>query len=459
MPDLFTAVNPATGQKLTEYQYTTKEKLNDIIERSYSSYERQKDVDYKQRVTKLRKLADLLEERIDELAKIITDEMGKPYHGSKGEIQKCAKHARFYADKAEEFLTPKQVKTEAKATYIRFDPIGPIYQMIPFNFPFWLAIKSAIPILLAGNTIIHRNAKTVPDAGIALEKLFIDAGFDDDEFLNVFTNHEQTDEILAHPKVRGTTFTGSTKAGAKIAASAGKNLKKCVMELGGSDAVVVLDDADPDEAAEIAIASRMRNGGQTCTAGKRFIVDAKVYDQFIEKLIPKVREFKMGDPYEEDTQLGPMSSKDVLNTLVDQLEKGVKGGAKILLEGGPAKEEKFSGGYYFRPVIAEVTEDNILFTEETFGPIFAVIKAKNEKDALRIANNSIYGLGAVVISKDRARAEKFAVKLEAGTVSINKSVNSDSRLPSGGVKGSGFGRECGEWGIYEFANIKTVWVE
>jgi len=459
MSGLFGAINPATGEKLTEYQYTTNEELDKIVEKSYQAYELQRDTDYKERAAKLLKLADLLDQRIEELAKLITDEMGKPLSASKQEVEKCAKHARFYANKAEEFLAPKLVKTEAKSSYVRLDPIGPVYQIIPFNFPLWLSLKSAIPIILVGNSIIHRNAKTCPDVGIAVEKLFFDAGFTNGEVLNVFTDHKQTESLLANPKVRGVTFTGSSAAGAKIAETAGKYLKKSVMELGGSDAVIILDDANIDTATTLAVNSRLRNGGQTCTAGKRFIIDEKIYDEFIEKLIPKVKAFKIGSPYEKETQLGPLAGKPIVKTLQEQLERGLKEGGKVLLDGGEAREENLSKGFYFHPMIVEVDENNVLFQEETFGPLFAAIRAKGTDHALKLANNSQYGLGAVVLGEDRARAEKFASKLEAGYISINKPVSSDSRLPSGGVKNSGFGRECGEWGIQEFANIKAVWVD
>lgn len=459
MSGLFGAINPATGEKISEYQYTSDTELHRIVERSFKAYEVQKATDYKERAAKLKKLADLLEERVDEYAKLITDMMGKPLSASKQEVEKSAKHARFYASKAEEYLTPKPVKTEAKSSYVRYEPLGPIYQIIPFNFPFWLSLKSAIPIILLGNTIIHRNAKTTPDVGIALEKLFKDAGFSNGEFLNVFTDHRQTEELLANPKVRGVTFTGSSAAGAKIAATAGKYLKKSVMELGGSDAVIVLDDANIETATTLAVNSRVRNGGQTCTAGKRFIIDEKIYDEFIEKLIPKVKAFKIGNPYEKDTQLGPLASGQVVKTLQEQIEQGIKQGGKVILEGGAATEEHLSKGYYFHPAIIEVDENNVLFKEETFGPVFAVVKAKGAEHALELANNSQYGLGAVIIGEDRVRAEKIASRVDAGYVSINKPVSSDSRLPSGGIKNSGFGRECGEWGLYEFANIKAVWLD
>jgi succinate-semialdehyde dehydrogenase/glutarate-semialdehyde dehydrogenase len=231
------------------------------------------------------------------------------------------------------------------------------------------------------------------------------------------------------------------------------------MELGGSDAVVILDDANVDIATTLTVNSRLRNGGQTCTAGKRFIIDEKIYDEFIEKLIPKVKAFKIGSPYEKDTQLGPLSGKQIVKTLEEQIQKGIEQGGKVILEGGPAKEDTLSKGFYFYPTIIEVDENNVLFKEETFGPAFAVIRAKSFEHALHLANNSQYGLGAVILGEDRARAEKFASRVEAGYVSINKPVSSDSRLPSGGVKNSGFGRECGEWGLYEFANIKAVWLE
>ena len=459
MSGLFGAINPATGEKISEYPYTSKEELNRIVERSFKAYELQKEIGYQERAANLKKFADLLDERVDELAKLITDEMGKPLSASKQEVEKAAKHARFYAGKANEFLAPKPVKTEAKSSYVRYEPLGPIYQIIPFNFPLWLSLKSAIPILLIGNTIIHRNAKTCPDVGIALEKLFFDAGFTNGEFLNVFTDHKQTEELLANPKVRGVTFTGSSAAGSKIAETAGKYLKKAVMELGGSDAVIILDDANIDTATTMAVNSRLRNGGQTCTAGKRFIIDEKIYDEFIDKLIPKVKAFKIGSPYEKDTQLGPLAGKSVVKTLQEQIEQGIKEGGKVILEGGPANEENLSKGFYFHPAIVEVDENNVLFKEETFGPVFAVIRAKGVEHALQLANNSQYGLGAVVIGEDRVRAEKLGSRLEAGYVSINKPVSSDSRLPSGGIKNSGFGRECGEWGLYEFANIKAVWLD
>jgi len=454
----FKAINPANGDEISLHPYIKDDDLKSAIETSFTAFQFQKAVSYKERAEKLRTLGDLMEKDLEMYARLITSQMGKPVKQAIAEVKKCVQHCRWYADNADRLMTPKVVETEAQKSYVALEPIGPIYQIVPFNFPFWLTFKPAVAIILLGNTILHRNAKTTPDCGLAIEKLFRDAGFTNGEFINVFTQHEQTEYLIAHKKVRGVTFTGSTGAGAKVAQQAGLQIKKCVMELGGSDPVVILEDADPDTAAEVSLQSRCRNAGQVCIAGKRFIVHDKIYEQFMNHLVDKVRNYKIGDPMLETTDMGPLARADLISSLERQIKKSIAEGGNIALGGGRPLNDELGKGNYFTPTIIECKEGNIILKEETFGPLFAVIKASDEDELVRIANDSDFGLGAVVIGKDIDRAEKIARLIESGSVFINRPVDTDRRLPSGGIKASGFGRECGEWGLSEFANVKTVWI-
>jgi len=452
----FQSRNPFTNKVIAEFSFLSNEELNTQIQRSWDAFRSYRQTDLATRREKLLKLASLIDENPEKYAQIVTEEMGKPFTAAVAEIKKAAVHCRYYAENAEAFMKPKLVETEHKRSQVEYHPLGPIFHICPFNFPFFLVFKGGIPALLMGNTLLHRPADSTPRCGRAVEELMIQAGFDNGEFITVYSSQEQTETVLAHKNIRGVSFTGSTRAGRIIASIAGKYAKKAVMELGGSDPFIVLDDADLGKAVDLAMTSRLGNGGQVCFSGKRFLVDDKIYEQFKEKLLEKLPEYKIGDPMDKETLLGPLARPDLLENIDRQVKEGVSQGAKVLFGGKKPEEGELKEGNFYMPTLCEVDRENILMKEETFGPVFALTKVNGENDAIEVANDTEYGLGCVIVSENIERAEKVGQNIDSGFVFVNTVVRSDSRLPSGGVKGSGFGRECAEFGVYEFANIKTI---
>jgi len=452
----FQSRNPFTNKVIAEFSFLSNEELNTQIQRSWDAFRSYRQTDLATRREKLLKLASLIDENPEKYAQIVTEEMGKPFTAAIAEVKKAAVHCRYYAENAEAFMKPKLVETEHKRSQVEYHPLGPIFHICPFNFPFFLVFKGGIPALLMGNTLLHRPADSTPRCGRAVEELMIQAGFDNGEFITVYSSQEQTETILAHKNIRGVSFTGSTRAGRIIASIAGKYAKKAVMELGGSDPFIVLDDADLGKAVDLAMTSRLGNGGQVCFSGKRFLVDDKIYEQFKEKLLEKLPEYKIGDPMDKETLLGPLARPDLLENIDRQVKEGVSQGAKVLFGGKKPEEGELKEGNFYMPTLCEVDRENILMKEETFGPVFALTKVNGENDAIEVANDTEYGLGCVIVSENIERAEKVGQNIDSGFVFVNTVVRSDSRLPSGGVKGSGFGRECAEFGVYEFANIKTI---
>jgi len=452
----FQSRNPFTNKVTAEFSFLSNEELNTQIQRSWNAFRSYRQTDLATRREKLLKLASLIDENPEKYAQIVTEEMGKPFTAAIAEVKKAAVHCRYYAENAEAFMKPKLVETEHKRSQVEYHPLGPIFHICPFNFPFFLVFKGGIPALLMGNTLLHRPADSTPRCGRAVEELMIQAGFDNGEFITVYSSQEQTETVLAHKNIRGVSFTGSTRAGRIIASIAGKYAKKAVMELGGSDPFIVLDDADLGKAVDLAMTSRLGNGGQVCFSGKRFLVDDKIYEQFKEKLLEKLPEYKIGDPMDKETLLGPLARPDLLENIDRQVKEGVSQGAKVLFGGKKPEEGELKEGNFYMPTLCEVDRENILMKEETFGPVFALTKVNGENDAIEVANDTEYGLGCVIVSENIERAEKVGQNIDSGFVFVNTVVRSDSRLPSGGVKGSGFGRECAEFGVYEFANIKTI---
>lgn len=451
--------NPATGEIYREFDFIGNQELLAKIDKAHEAFLHQKTLDNNQRVEKIERLAGLLERNATKYGKLITMEMGKPINLSVAEVKKCASHCRHYAENINKYLSPDRVKTDAKKSMVNYEPLGVIYQIVPFNFPIWLTIKGGLPSILLGNTIIHRNSDTTPMCGIAMEELFNEAGYESGEFQNVFTSPDQLDLIMSNKKVKGVSFTGSTQTGAIIASTAGKYIKKAVMELGGSDPFIVLPDADLEVATNLAVNGRLSNSGQVCIASKRFIVDERIYEPFKEKLVEKCEAYRIGSPEDPNTQMGPMARPDLLENIEKQIKEAIKAGGKLIYGGERINEGPLAKGNYIKPAIIEVEEGNPILIQETFGPVFALVKAKGEKDSIRIANETEYGLGAVIVTRDVDKGEKLAKEIETGTVFINENTRTDSRLPSGGVKNSGFGRENGDYGVKEFANVKTVWIK
>jgi succinate-semialdehyde dehydrogenase/glutarate-semialdehyde dehydrogenase len=452
------SINPYTGEVVSSFNYLTEDDINKKIQQSWDAFLQYRKTGFKTRADRLNKLADILEKNIDMFAKCMTKEMGKPIKEAKSEVQKCAKHCRHFAENIEEYLKPDDCMSDAKKSYVLYQPLGPIFHITPFNFPLWLIFKGCIPCLAMGNTILNKNPRSCTLIGIMAESAFREAGWENGEFINLIVEQRHSEFIISNNLVRGVSFTGSTSGGATIASLAGKYCKKAVMELGGNDPFIVLKDADMDLAVDQSVQSRLRNVGQVCTSAKRFIIDENVYDEYLKKLVDKVKEMKIGDPMSEDTQIGPLAKKEGLEKTVDQIKRSLDQGAKLVYGGEQLRDGTFKNGYFLMPTILEVEEGNPILKEETFGPVFALIKFKNEEDAIRIGNDTKYGLGGAIFSKDEERAQKLGEDLEVGSLFINHMVTSGSTLPSGGVKASGFGREGGKHGAHEFVNVKSVYI-
>ncbi|MGB5549732.1 MAG: NAD-dependent succinate-semialdehyde dehydrogenase, partial [Thermoanaerobaculia bacterium] len=395
-------------------------------------------------------------ERRDELAELMTREMGKPITQARAEVDKCAWVCDYYAQNAEDSLSPEIVETDAAKSYIAFEPLGVVLAVMPWNFPFWQVLRFAAPALMAGNTAALKHASNVQGCALAIEALFRDAGYPDSAFRTLVLGSRAAGVAIEHPKVQAVTLTGSTPAGRKVAALAGSLLKKTVLELGGSDPYVILEDADLDLAVAACVTGRILNTGQSCIAAKRFVVPDAIREEFEHRLVELMRRQTVGDPLRDETEVGPMARADLRGELHDQVERSLQTGARCLL-GGRVPEGP--GAFYPPTVLTGVTQGMAAYEEELFGPVAAVLPVTDEEEAIRVANDTPFGLGAAVFTRDVARGEEIAAKrLQAGSCFVNAFVKSDPRLPFGGIKGSGYGRELGSFGIREFVNIKTVYV-
>ena len=423
--------------------------LSNHINSAQKTFLEWKKVPFTERQTLLLKLADVLEKDKEKFAKLITTEMHKPISQSIAEIEKSAGMIRYYA-KAENVLKPEKIKTEFDVSEVHYDALGIILGVMPWNFPFWQVLRFAVPAILAGNVILLKHASICFESGDAVEKVFKDAGFPDYIFQNLRIGHEEIKEILENPYVRGVSLTGSEKAGANVAALAGKNIKKSVLELGGSDAYIVLDDADVEKAATEAPSGKLQNTGQVCNAAKRFIVHQKVEKDFVPKFVAEFNSYQPADPFNKETKLSKMARPDLADELESQYKKALKNGAEVVLALERISESEF------RPGIILVKEGNPILQEELFGPLAMLMVGKDDEEILKLANDIPFGLGNSVWTKDKKRAQFFIENLESGTVSINKSTSSDARLPFGGAKSSGYGVELSLHAIKEFTQIKTV---
>jgi succinate-semialdehyde dehydrogenase/glutarate-semialdehyde dehydrogenase len=452
------STNVFTGETLKEYSYISDDEACKRIEESWKSFQKYRKTTPTERSKRLTKLADILEKNIDRFARTITIETGKPIEESRSEISATIDECFYLAKHAEEFTKRQYVESDAKVGYIRFDPMGVIFNVTPFDFPSRLLFRSTLSALLMGNTVINKSSPICPQVGIDSEEALREAGWSNGEFMNLLLSKSQSELFIKSPYVRAVSFTGSTEKGSKIAELAGKYVKKTILELGGSDPFIVLKDADIDRAVKSGLKSRLCNSGQCATSAKRFFIDESVYGQFKDKLIQKLSEVKMGDPMDKSTTLGPIAKRSNFETLKDQCERAKKSGDKLLYGGETPKDPSLSKSTFFMPTVFEVTEKSPLLTEETYGPIFALMKFRDESDIARLANCSQYGLGSTIFSKDESRAEDLAGEIEAGVVYINHYMSWDVKMPEGGFKCSGYGRDGGKDGCHEFSNIKTVWV-
>jgi succinate-semialdehyde dehydrogenase/glutarate-semialdehyde dehydrogenase len=448
--------NPATGESIREYPEATPAEVAMILAEASCAFAGWKRTTFAERAARMRAAADRLGERKEELALLMAQEMGKPLVQGRSEVEKCASVCRYYADHAQELLADREAKTDASRSFVAFEPLGPVLAVMPWNFPLWQVFRFAAPALMAGNAGLLKHASNVTGAALAIEAIFEDAGFPPPLFRALLIGSERVPGVIEAPEVKAVTLTGSTPAGRSVAARAGAALKKTVLELGGSDPYVVLEDADLDAAAETCAASRLINGGQSCIAAKRFVVVEDVRRAFLDRFVERMRARKVGDPLADGTDVGPLARTDLRDSLHEQVERSVAAGARVLLGGAIPKGP---GAFYPPTVLADVRKGMPAYDEETFGPVAAVIAAKDEADAIRIANDSPFGLGAAVFTHDPARGERVARELEAGNCFVNALVRSDPRLPFGGVKESGYGRELADFGIHEFVNVKTIYVK
>ncbi len=453
------SINPTSEELIASYQEHALSEIELAIKQSHKIFAHWRALSFQARGAYFKKLAEKLRDSKQRCAELMALEMGKPIRQGIAELEKCATTCEYFAEHAEAFLADESVSTEAISSKVVFRPLGVILAIMPWNFPFWQVIRFAVPALMAGNTALVKHAPNVTGCAHALDKLFREAGFPEYviHFLDIAPDNvpDRVSKLIEHPLVRAVTLTGSTRAGRFVAEKAGKALKKCVLELGGSDAYLVFDDADVELAAEICVNSRLQNSGQSCIAAKRFIVNKKLRDAFETKVVEKMTAKKVGSPLDESTDIGPLARKDLLENLHRQVLHSVQAGATVLC-GGKLYEGK---GYFYPPtVLTGVTPGMAAFDEETFGPVAAIVIVKDDDEAIELANATNYGLGSAIFTSDAWRADSAITRLEFGNCFVNAMVKSDPRLPFGGIKDSGFGRELGHYGIKEFVNVKTIWV-
>ena len=449
------SINPATGEVLETFTETSAAEVDRILATAHAEFLAWRDVPFATRGQLMRKAGAALRGHKTEYGRTMALEMGKPIAQGEAEVDKCALTCDYYAEHAEAFLAPQPRQTDAANSYVRFDPLGPVLAVMPWNFPFWQVFRFAAPALMAGNAAILKHASNVSRSALQIEAVFREAGFPRGLFATALVGSAAVAGLIADPRIVAVTLTGSEHAGRQVAERAGRELKKTVLELGGSDPFIVLADADVAAAARTAADARLVNSGQSCIAAKRFIVVEPVADAFIARFADELRARRLGDPLARDTQVGPQARVDLRDDLHRQVAESIKRGARLVL-GGEVPAGR--GAFYPPTLLSAVDKGMPAFDEETFGPVAAVIRAKDEADAIRLANDSEFGLGAALWTQDRARAEQLAARIEAGAVFVNGLVKSDPRLPFGGIKRSGYGRELSEYGIREFVNIKSVWI-
>jgi succinate-semialdehyde dehydrogenase/glutarate-semialdehyde dehydrogenase len=448
-------INPATGETLQTFQPLSSVEIEQKLQLAVDTFRAEQKTPFAERARRMRKAAEILDRDQAKFGHLMTLEMGKPYKAAIAEAQKCASGCRYYADNAEKFLTDEIIETGAKKSFIRYRPIGPILAVMPWNFPFWQVVRFAAPALMAGNVGLLKHASNVPQCAVALQDLYLEAGFPPGAFQTLLIGSQQVDAILNDPRVVAATLTGSEQAGIEVGVSAAKRIKKVVLELGGSDPFIVMPSADLEAAVATAVEARVINNGQSCIAAKRFIVHESIAADFEKKFVARMKNLRIGDPFDEKTELGPLATASAVKDLDADVQKTVKAGAKLLTGG---HKLDLPGNYYAPTVLTDIPKESPAYREEFFGPVASLFRVKDIDEAIRLANDSRFGLGASAWTKDDRERERFINELESGMVFINKMVASDPRIPFGGVKASGHGRELAANGIREFMNIKTVWV-
>ena len=449
------STNPATGEKLKEFSAFSGPEIEKRLKRADHAFQQHRRESFPKRAQLLVSVATLLEREKKDLARMMTLEMGKLFRASVEEIEKCARGCRYYAENAERFLEDEAAQTNARRSYVHYEPMGPILAIMPWNFPFWQVFRFAAPALMAGNVGILKHAANVPQCALAIEQLFCRAGFDEGVFQTLLIEADQVEKLIVDPRIKAVTLTGSEKAGSAVGSAAAREIKKTVLELGGSDPFIVMPSADFGLAVSTAVKARTINTGQSCIAAKRFFIADKIYNNFLEKFVEQMRTLKVGDPFDETTEIGPLATEQILNGVHEQVQKSMAAGAKLLTGGN-----RIAGpGFFYEPtVLAGVPRESPAYREEVFGPVAAVFRVRDPEEAIEMANDSRFGLAASAWTNEPVEQELFASELESGMVFINAMSASDPRLPFGGVKRSGVGRELGAHGIREFMNAKTIWV-
>ncbi len=448
-------INPATGEVVKTFQALSEAEIEKKLQLAVSVFQSEHATSFAVRAKRMLKAAEILERDKEKFGHLMTLEMGKTYKSAIAEAVKCTTACRYYAENTERFMADEVVETGAKKSFVRYLPIGPILAVMPWNFPFWQVIRFAAPALMAGNVGLLKHASNVPQCALAIESIFLEAGFPEGAFQTLLIGSGQVDALLNDPRVRAATLTGSEQAGIQVGVGAAKRIKKVVLELGGSDPFIVMPSADLDAAVSTAVQARVQNNGQSCIAAKRFIVADAIADEFQKKFVAKMESLQIGDPFDEKTDVGPLATPDGVKDLDADVQKTVKAGATLLIGGHPLKRP---GNYYAPTVLTNIPKDSPAYGEEFFGPVASIFRVKDQDEAIRIANDVRFGLGSSVWTNDEKERERFINELDAGMVFVNKMVASDPRIPFGGVKASGHGRELGQVGMREFVNAKTVWI-
>ncbi len=447
------SINPATGETLKEFKALTEDELEAKLATAERAFAIHRTTSLEKRSAILFAAADLLEEEVESFARTITLEMGKPIGAARDEVKKCATGCRYYAENGARFIEEETIQTAAARSSVRWQPLGAVLAIMPWNFPFWQVFRFAAPALLAGNVGLLKHAANVPQCALAIEEIFRRAGAAEGVFQTLLIESEKVAGLIKDKRIRAVTLTGSDKAGSAVAETAGREVKKCVLELGGSDPFIVLPSADRESALTTAVKARTQNSGQSCIAGKRFLIADSIYDEFVREFVERMRALKVGDPMEEGTEIGPLATPSIREGVDEQVRQSIAAGAKLLAGGEPLEGK---GNFYPPTVLAEIPEKAPAFREEVFGPVALLFRVKDASEAIALANESDFGLGASVWTNDPKEQELFAEQLECGMVFINAMVASDPRLPFGGVKRSGYGRELSSLGMREFMNAKTV---
>ncbi|ETA68131.1 NAD-dependent aldehyde dehydrogenase [Methanolobus tindarius DSM 2278] len=447
------SINPATGELNGEFNLNSQQVVNQKIGDSRKAFAQWKNEPLCERTFSIECVGEVLRSRKEELAELITKEMGKPIREALSEIEKCAWTCDYFAKNAESFLASEFVETDAETSGYVYEPAGVILSIMPWDFPFWQALRFGIPSVAGGNTVLLKHASNVPMCALEIENIFIEAGFSEGIFQTLLIDGNTASSLISREEINAVSFAGSRPAGEKVAEAAGKYIKKFILELGGSDPLIVLEDADIDKVAKAAVMARFQNCGQSCIAAKRLLIDEKIADVFTEKFTTHVQNLKIGDPMDPATDMGPMASRIQIDCLEEQIKQSMKSGAQTILEGGRTDER----GYFYKPVIlSNINENAPVVMEETFGPVAPIITFNNEEEAIKIANNTEFGLGASIWSRDKNRAMRMTKHIEAGVITVNNIVSSDPRLPFGGMKKSGIGREMYRHGMLEFMNVKSM---